>query len=187
MKRILILFFLLSGCSKANEIMNIQENNIKYKNIYIYPLNNNYNLEQPNKNISISPNKELAIIQRQIRNEFYDQDGKETIETENVCDIIRLSDGCPLSSNQGEVCSALWDENSSIQTSQGDIFINLNNIEIPSPTELAQEIYDTGLTFNISAYLKCYPENESNINSYNYIKQYLSDNNRQDELYIIDK
>jgi hypothetical protein len=191
MSKKLILFIFLSACSQASSIISLNRNNVIYSNtgdeIYIYPLNNKYNLDQPEGKISISPNSEFALIQRQTSNELFDKGGNVDITTEEMCDVVRLSDGCPLSTYQGEICGALWNDDSSIQTSQGNYSIDANDIETQTPKLLAQEIYDTGLAFNISAYLKCYPENKSNREHYHIIKKYLSDNDRQNEAHQLEK
>ncbi|MBF9000439.1 hypothetical protein [Vibrio nitrifigilis] len=179
---ILTLTLISFSFSAYSQLLSVSKNNIIYNdNLNLYSDVNKFSFGQPSDIFNFSPDKKYVLIQRIENYTLYDSNNKKINGSKNYCDVIRLSDGCPISYFSGAICGAYWNNSNELVWYDGTVSINDRDVKLLNPHKLSKFIEQQGLVYNISAYSRCYPVNVNNKDSYEKIEFYLNKTNRLKE------
>ncbi|RDX37192.1 hypothetical protein DZA51_02885 [Vibrio campbellii] len=173
-----LILSLISSVSAASNL-SVEDGNVLYssdgKSFYIYPKNSYYESVTTDEEISISPNRNYAILPKLEIGSFWNEDGQEVRREVQHCDLVDMRSGCVLETYSGEPCAAKWSGDDEITTSYGSIQIpDTSNQE--EPAQLLMDLDYTDLEFSINSYKACYPLTSENENIYRNITEKLKYN-----------
>jgi hypothetical protein len=92
-----LILSLISNVSTASSL-SVKDRNVLYssdgKSFYLYPKNSYYESVTTDEEISISPNRNYAILPKVEIVSFWNEDGQEVRREIQHCDLIDMRSGC---------------------------------------------------------------------------------------------